>query len=281
MRVAVLGCGHMGRIHAEKLAGAVDLVVVDPAGVPSHLPQGKLPEELDAAIIAVPASLHAEVAIPLLERGVPCLIEKPLASTAQEARRLARYPHCSVNHQERFNPAVRALPADLRPRYVRVERLAAPSGRGFDVDVVHDLMIHDLDLLLHLAGGVVTDLRAVGVPVLGEGLDVAEVWLETSTGCVGTLTASRISRGPSRRFRLMDPGRYFSLDLGEQTVSTVRLGDGELQPEALEVSPGDAIEAVHAAFFAAVRGEGDYPCPASEAAIAVALADRIAATIAS
>ena len=248
--------------------------------MPEGLPAAEeVPRELDAAIVAVPASAHAEVAIPLLERGVPCLVEKPLASTGRDAALLARYRACSVNHQERFNPAVLALPDDTRPRYIRVERLAAPSARGVDVDVVHDLMIHDLDLLLHLAGGTVTELRAVGVPVVTAGVDVAEVWLETSTGCVATLTASRISRGSSRRFRLMDEGRYWSLDLQGGTGSRVRWGEGSLSPEKLDVAEGDALEAMHAAFFAAVRGEGDYPCPAKEAAVAVALADRIAEAI--
>lgn len=280
MRVAVLGCGHMGRIHVEKLAAHVDLVVIDPAGVPEGLPSAdEVPQDIDAAIVAVPASEHAQVAIPLLERGVPCLIEKPLASDLRDARRLAAFPKCSVNHQERFNPAVLALPDDLQPRYIRVERLAAPSGRGSDVDVVHDLMIHDLDLLLHLAGGSVTELRAVGVPVITSGIDVAEVWLETSTGCVATLTASRISRGSTRRFRMMDQGRYWSLDLGGGKGSRVRWGEGELQPEPLPIEGGDAIEAVHAAFFAAVRGEGPFPCPAREAAKAVGVADRVAEAI--
>lgn len=270
----------MGSLHARKLAGRSDvqLFVLDPAGVPGDLPGvEELPEELDAAIVAVPGSRHEQVARPLVEAGLPCLIEKPLAPTSAEARALVG-PRVSVNHLERVNPALAGLPAGLRPRYLRFERLAAPGPRGWDVDVLRDLMIHDLDLALHLAGPV-RELRALGVPVLGRGVDVAEAWLEHEGGCVSTLTASRVSRAPQRRLRVVDEGAYWSLDLGARSASEVRWSEGRLSPRELQLPDWDPLEEMHRRFLAAVRGEGDYPCPAVEALQAVELAEQLAEAV--
>lgn len=280
MQVAVIGCGHMGSLHARKLLARpeVELCVLDPAGVPQGLPRvERLPEQLDAAVVAVPAERHLQVARPLIQRGVACLIEKPLAPSSEQARQLLG-PRVSVNHLERLNPAVAALPEQLRPRFLRFERLAAPGPRGWDVDVVRDLMIHDLDLALHLAGPV-RELRALGVPVLGHGIDIAEAWLEHESGCVSTLTASRVSRESVRRLRVADAQAYWSLDLDARTANEVRWASGELAPRPVELPVWDPIEEMHRRFLQAAAGQGDWPCPALQALAAVELAEGVAEAV--
>lgn len=271
----------MGGLHARKLLArdGVDLVaVLDPAGVPAGLPGvASLPSDLDFAVVAVPTDQHVAVALPLAQAGLPLLVEKPLAADVRSAERLAGFDAITVNHIERWNPALAALPAGFRPRYLRAERLSPWGPRGTDVDVVLDLMIHDLDLVLHLCGEGVTDVRAVGVPVRTSGVDIAEVWLETASGVVATLTASRVSRKPVRQLRAVGEDGYFSLDLRARTAAVVRFRDGELEPESLSVPGGDALEAVQGDFLAAVRGERAYPAPASEALAAVTLALRVTA----
>ena len=267
----------MGRIHADKLLARpdVELVVLDPAGVPEHLPAVTELPPIDAAVIAVPARLHAQVARPLLERGVACLIEKPLA-VGRDVDALVGFERVTVGHIERFNPALSVLPEGVRPRFVRAERLAAP-GRATDIDVVMDLMIHDLDLVLHLAGPV-TEVRAIGVDARGQGIDAAEVWLETASGCVATLAASRMSRAGTRTLRVVDDAAYWSLDLGRRAGARVPWRQ-DLAAEPVQVPSHDAVEALHDAFLCAVRGERPFPVPAGEGAAAVRLAERVLAAI--
>ena len=283
LRGVVVGCGHMGTFHARKLAARADvelLGVVDPDPGRLEFARTTVDQPLDFAVVATPTAVHVETALPLLERGVPCIVEKPLGASAELARALAAYPHVSVNHVERYNPALAALPSGVRPRYLRAERIGVFHGRGTDVDVVLDLMIHDLDLVLHLAGGEITELRAVGVPVVTDGVDIAEAWIETSTGCVATLTASRVSRAPKRVLRVVAEEAYWSLDLGQRQVARVDWRAGELGAVAEAVEPADALECLHRDFLAAVRGEGPYPVPGREALAAVEAAERIAAAIA-
>jgi len=275
----------MGRYHAMKLAARDDvelLGVVDPDSrfLPELPRLERVPADADFAVIATPTRLHVETALPLLRGGLPCLVEKPLAATPREAEQLAGFAGLGVNHIERFNPALEVLPSDVRPGYVRAERLAPFGGRGIDVDVVHDLMIHDLDLVLHLAGGEAREIRAVGVPVRTAGVDIAEVWMETTTGCVATLTASRISRAPSRRLRLVARDRYWSLDMAARSASQSRWGDGVLDAEPLEVGTADALEASIAGFIASVRGEAGVPVSGADGLAAVRLASRVSARIA-
>jgi predicted dehydrogenase len=252
--------------------------VLDPAGVPDGLPAlDRLPTDLDFAVIAVPTARHVAVSLPLARAGLPLLIEKPLAASRAEGEALAGCDAVSVNHIERWNPTLAALSPRFRPRYLRAERLSPWGPRGTDVDVVLDLMIHDLDLVLHLTGEAVSDVRAVGVPVRTSGVDIAEVWLETVGGAVATLTASRVSRKPVRQLRAVGTDGYYSLDLRARTAARVRYQDDELAAEPVAVPSRDALEAVHTDFLAAVRGEQDYPAPVSEALAVVALAERVTA----
>ncbi len=271
----------MGELHARKLQARhdVDLVgVLDPAGVPGDLPGvDRLPTDLDFAVIAVPTARHAEIALPLAEAGLPLLIEKPLAGTVQDALKLAVFDAITVNHIERWNPVLGALPFGFRARYLQAERLCPWGPRGTDVDVVLDLMIHDLDLVLHLVGGELKELRAVGMPVRSEGVDIAEVWLETSNGGVATLTASRVSRQPVRRLRAVGRDGYFSLDLWKQEATRVRFQQDQLDAEPVAVAERDALEGVHEDFLAAVRGEGSWPVPAAQADQVMVLAEQVTA----
>ena len=270
MRGALYGHGHMGRIHARKLAEqGVAVTLIDP-------PRGidpPLPTDLDFAIIASPTTTHAAVALPLLRAGVPCLIEKPLASTLHEAEALAAFAHLSVGHVERFNPALAPL-RGVRPRFLEAERLAPFQPRGTDVDVIADLMIHDLDLALWLLGGAVGDIRAIGVGVMTGQADIVNARVEIG-GAVATLTASRISPAPVRKLRLVEPGIYWSADLRTRTLSRVRWGEQALTPEPVAVPSWDPIATEQAAFLAAVRGEAAYACTGSEALAALQLAERI------
>ena len=286
LRAAVIGGGHMGRIHARKLLAnpEVELVaVVDPAPLDGvELPWAdELPEGIDLAVVAVPTTLHLKVALPLLEAGVACLVEKPLAASVEEAVLLAPFERLMVNHIERFNPALEPL-LGSSARYIKCERLApAPKGgtlRCADVDVVHDLMVHDLDLVRHLSGGEVVEVRAVGASLITEGVDIAEVWCETDNGCVALLTASRASSTRTRTIRLVDGDSYFSVDLDRRSASRTAWSD-DLSREELGGFDGDAIERAHAAFIAMARGEATSPVTGRDGLAVVELAARVSAAI--
>lgn len=281
--VAVVGGGHMGRIHARRLRERTDahlVAVVDPRpDLREDLPWAhRVPAEAQAVIVATPTSTHREVAEPLLAAGLPVLVEKPLAATAADAEALARHPGLSVGHLERFNPALAALPPG-NTRYVRAERLGPFAGRGADVDVVLDLMIHDLDLVLWRCGAAIHEVRAVGLAVLSGDVDLAEAWIELDGGAVATLSASRVSRQPSRKLRALVDGAWYSLDLVERTALRVAWQDGPAV-ESLPVPPGDAVTRMHDAFLSRVLGEPDPRCADGAAGLAaVELALRVGAVI--
>ena len=222
LRGVVFGFGHMGRYHVAKAQGRadVDVTVVDPA---AGLPR---PAALhaDFAIVATPTHTHVEVAQPLLDAGIPCLVEKPLADDLAGARALAAYPHLSVGHVERYNPALDGL-WDVQPQWVEAERLAPYAGRGLDMDVLDDLMIHDLDLARALLGPGLREIRADGVGVVTGQADIVAARLELGAG-VASLKASRVSRRAARTLRLVAVGLYWSVDLGARRVTRVRWGDG-------------------------------------------------------
>ncbi len=187
--------------------------------------------EVQAASVAVPTVLHLEVARDLIEAGVDVLIEKPLAATLGEADELIRLAltHqrvAQVGHLERFNPAVRAtLPLISQPMFFEVHRLSVFSPRALDVDVVLDLMIHDLDIVLTFVKSQVKEIRAVGLPILSRKVDIANVRVEFETGCVANFTASRVSTERVRKLRFFQPRQYISIDYGRQDVLVFSVGD--------------------------------------------------------
>jgi predicted dehydrogenase len=243
VRVAVVGVGHVGRHHARilsnlpgvKLSGILDLnrqraqeiAAVCETEVLTDL--AALPGTVDAVTIAVPTESHLSVAQPLLEQRVPVLIEKPLARSVTDAERLIELADrhgtiLAVGHTERFNPAVEAARRHLRnPRFIECHRLGTFSERSLDIDVVFDLMIHDIDVVLSLVDGPVTSIDAVGVPVLTARIDIANVRLRFASGCIANLTASRISRDRVRKIRFFQPDSYVSVDYGVQELEVWRL----------------------------------------------------------
>ncbi len=206
--------------------------------------------EVQAASVAVPTALHRIVARTLLEAGVDVLIEKPLAATLDEADDLVHVAAqhkrvAQVGHLERFNPAVRAtLPLINRPMFFEVHRLSVFSPRALDVDVVLDLMIHDLDVVLTFVKSEVKEIRAVGLPILSGKVDIANVRVEFESGCVANFTASRVSTERVRKLRFFQPGQYISIDYGRQEVLVFSVGgvsDGTRLSSQPSVNPQIAV----------------------------------------
>jgi predicted dehydrogenase len=195
---------------------------------------------VEAASVAVPTVHHLSVAAGLMAAGIDVLIEKPLATTLDEAEELIRLANTNqriaqVGHLERFNPAVRAtLPLITRPMFFEVHRLSVFTPRSLDVDVVLDLMIHDIDVVLSLVNSPVQEIRAVGLPVVSGKVDIANVRMEFQSGCVANFTASRVSTERVRKLRFFQPREYVSIDYGRQDVLQLRVAsEQKLSPEQL------------------------------------------------
>jgi len=254
LRVAVVGVGHLGRHHARIFASMQDVelvAIVDTNRTradeiaAAHRTRalydaGELVGRVDAVTIAVPTDRHAVVAVPLLSAGIPALVEKPLARTLTEADAMISAASLAgvalaVGHTERFNPAVDAARRLLTdPRFVEVHRLGAFPERSLDIDVVFDLMIHDLDVVLSLVNADVASIDAVGVPVLTGRVDIANARVRFANGCIANLTASRISRDRVRKIRFFQPEAYVSIDYAAQKVEQYRLVKGNTAMPVIE-----------------------------------------------
>jgi predicted dehydrogenase len=250
LRVAVVGVGHLGQHHARLLAAMDDVQLVGVVdtkpgraaeiaakyGTQAFTDVTEVLDGVDAVSIAVPTESHVEVTLPFIERGVAVLVEKPLASSVADAERMMAAAHrrgvlMAAGHTERFNPAfAAALPLVSNPRFVEVHRLGVFPERSLDIDVIFDLMIHDLDLLLASVGSDVTSIEAVGVNVLTPRTDIANARLRFASGCIANLTASRISRDRVRKARFFQHDSYVSIDFAAQEVEVYRLVRGEGRP---------------------------------------------------
>lgn len=264
INVAVVGVGAFGRNHArvyrqlQQQTGKVRLVGVmdsDTARADAIAREfsckafGSIDQmltthsEITAASVVVPTVLHLDVARALIESGVDVLIEKPLASTLAEADELLKLAGqhgriAQVGHLERFNPAVRAtLPLVTKPMFFEVHRLSVFTPRSLDVDVVLDLMIHDLDVVLAFVNSPVKEIRAVGLPILSGKVDIANVRLEFESGCVANFTASRVSTERVRKLRFFQPGQYVSVDYERQDVIVFSVGATPGLPAQPSVNP--------------------------------------------
>jgi predicted dehydrogenase len=241
----------MGRFHAEKFArlpGVELAAVVDPDPARAKVSDfRKIIGGVDAAVIAVPTNLHHEVASACLEKGLHVLIEKPIAATLEEADdlvALAKRKHVvlQVGHVQRYSGAFQALARGVqRVFYIDAERLAGFKQRGAEVDVILDLMIHDLDLALSLARSEVSAVSACGFRVLTSDIDIASARIEFESGCVADLTASRVSQAVVRKFRVFQPGLYVSADLGGGKLRFVRQAEGVIQETEETHAGGDAL----------------------------------------
>ena len=236
IRVAVIGAGVFGRHHLRVLSQSLNATLVgvvdaDPERAAMAAAEhncltfatlGELKDNVDAAVVAVPTSQHAEVGCELLESGIDLLVEKPIEADLASARRLvdtaAEHERIlQIGHLERFNPAVAALKKITNvPLFFEIHRLSLFSPRSLDVDVVLDLMIHDLDIVLDLAGGMPEEIRAAGITILSDKVDIANVRLSFPGGCIANLTASRVSTERVRKLRLFQPHQYISLDYQKQ-----------------------------------------------------------------
>jgi len=284
LRAAVVGVGHLGRFHAEKyaahpavqLAAVVDIdaararTIADALGVQALTDHRALRGLVDCASVSVPTPSHYPVARDLLGAGIDVLVEKPLTTSVDDGKALLELAVrggrvLQVGHLERFNPAMRALGGRLtEPRFIECQRLAQFGERGTDVDVVLDLMIHDLDLILMMVNSPVRAVEAVGVPVLTPSVDIANARLRFANGCIANLTASRVSLRRERKLRIFQADAYFSIDFDERRGRVVRrepddAGQPSLTFEELEVREGDALEAEIEAFVGAVRARQPPP----------------------
>jgi predicted dehydrogenase len=282
LRVAVVGAGAIGEHRARlcrasrgvALIGVCDLrperarAVAERYAAPVVAEADLARAPVDAVVIAVPTEAHAAVAAPFLERGVPVLVEKPIASTLEEADRLIALSErrgvlLQVGHTERFNPAVSALREVSRaPRFIEAHRLSTFQPRSLDIDVILDLMIHDVDVILELVRSEVERIDAVGVQALSARLDIANARLAFRNGAAANLTASRVSVGKVRKLRVFESDAYLSLDYAQQEVLHYALerAPGQERPQivsrALPVERAEPLALELESFFGAVRGRG-------------------------
>ena len=303
IRVAVVGCGEFGRNHARvyremetaQLTGGYDQ---DPARTTAFAQEfqtrafsslDEMAGQVDAASVAVPTVAHAEVGCRLMEMGIDVLVEKPMAKDLADADALLavseKYSRIlQVGHVERFNPAVLAVEPILnRPLFFEVHRLGVFTPRSLDVDVIYDLMIHDLDILLALVGEPVIEVKAVGIPVLSDKVDIAHARLEFAGGAVANVTASRVSTERVRKVRFFQQHEYISLDYARRDALRVGVKRPGPQPEfAFEKLPASGTEPLRAeleAFLEAVRTRKPPKTSGTAGRAALELATRVMACI--
>ncbi|HZF31846.1 MAG TPA: Gfo/Idh/MocA family oxidoreductase [Gammaproteobacteria bacterium] len=306
LRAAVVGVGYLGRFHAQKyraldeveLVGVCDLDAAAGGEVAQSVDAAFFPDyrelvgKVDAVTIAASTSAHFELARFFLEHGVHVLVEKPMTRTSAEAAVLTELAErrglkLQVGHVERFNPALLSARAGLSAvSFIECHRLAPFKGRGADVNVILDLMIHDLDVILSLVAAEPTDVSAVGIAVLTDDVDIANARIEFANRAIANVTASRVSTGAQRRFRVFQANQYVAIDFGSGEVRRVtrRAGAGAdqaaLEEESWSLEKGDALLAETKAFVASIRN--DTPCEVSGAdgVAALRLAEWIGGEIA-
>ena len=300
LRVGVIGVGHLGQHHARLLADIPDAMLAGIVDVNAERAQEiaakygarvfataqDLRPHVDAVTIATPTEAHVDSAMPFVRAGIAVLLEKPMAASVVEADRLLDAARASgalvaVGHTERFNPAVEAaLPRVTAPRFVEIHRLGTFPERSLDIDVIFDLMIHDLHLLLTMVGHDVVSVEAVGVNVLTPRTDIANVRLRFASGCIANLTASRISRERVRKARFFQPQAYVSIDYAAQEVEVYRLvpqaGRPAIEGGRLEVTREEPLRRELEDFVTAVRTGRPAGVTGQDGREALALATRIA-----
>ena len=284
MRTAVIGAGYLGRFHAQKYAelpGSELIAVVDPSaaargalaaehGAAAIADHRELLGKVDAVSIVTPTPTHFALARDFLAAGTHVLVEKPMTATIAEGESLLATARAArrvlqVGHLERFNAAVQALqPALGVPRFIESARLAPFKQRGTEVDVVLDLMIHDIDLILSIVRSPVVSVDAIGSSVFSQEIDIANARLRFANGCVANATASRVSLKTERRLRVFQDDAYLSVDLHQKVLTVIRKGDGvgpdgipQVAIEERSYEQGDALRAEIAAFLAAAATGGE------------------------
>jgi len=303
MKVAVVGVGHVGRHHARyyaelpgvELVGVVDIIksradeIAGLCKTAAFTDYRELFGKINAASLAVPTADHARIGIELLQQGIDVLVEKPIASSLEQARSLIEAAKqnkrvLQIGHVERFNPVViAARELATKPQFFEIHRLAAFSPRSLDIDVVLDLMIHDIDIVLSLVPAGVREVRAVGIPVLSPKADIANARVEFDDGCVANFTASRVSFEKTRKLRFFQPHDYVSVDYAAQTGLMVSLRMGHVTERKLEPVKEEPLKLQLAAFAKCVEQRqmpvvgGEDGCRALELAMRIngAITERL------
>lgn len=308
VRVAVIGVGYYGRNHVRvykslpqvELVGVVDInreraaAVATEFGTQALSSLDELAGRVDAVSLAIPTVDHARVGISLLERGLDLLVEKPIASSLVEADQLIAAAErngrvLQVGHLERFNPAVLAVRSILTtPLFFEVHRLGVFTARSLDVDVVYDVMIHDLDIILSLVDAPVKSVHAVGIPILSQKVDIANARVEFMNGCVANLTASRVSTEKVRKLRFFQPHEYVSIDYTRRdtllcdVAEPAAAASGAVPPirfRKLETTTVEPLEAELRAFIQAVETRGKPAVAGTDGRRALELAQRVMTSI--
>jgi predicted dehydrogenase len=278
-KTAVVGVGYLGQFHAEKyamlqnseLVAVVDLdreraaEVAGKVGTKACADYREIIGQVDAVSVAVPTRFHYEVARAFLEKGVHVLLEKPITTTLAEAEELIRIAEekkavLQVGHLERFNPVILALDGVVRnPGFIESLRIAPFKPRGTDVNVVLDLMIHDIDIIQHIVGSKVKQINSIGAPVFTAEEDIANARLQFENGCVANVTASRISMKSERRMRIFQQDAYITVDFQNRKIAVLRKGEGEMFPgvpnvkiEEQSFDQADALKSEIEAFLDAI-----------------------------
>ena len=262
VRVGIIGVGYLGTQHARILSyleeadlkGVADIdfkkavEIGNRHGVAYYQNYEEMMGEIDAAIVATPTSEHHPISLNLLRNGKSVLVEKPITETVEQGEELVGEAKSSalvlqVGHLERFNPAVEAVETMIRePRFVEVQRLGSFSARSLDIDVVLDLMIHDLDIIMALIKDEVSVIRASGIHVLSDKIDIANARLEFKGGCVATLTASRVHQGKVRKLRIFEPTVYYSIDYIDQEVVVFPLDRRQTDIKTLRIQKEEPLK---------------------------------------
>ncbi|MCX6935588.1 MAG: Gfo/Idh/MocA family oxidoreductase [Verrucomicrobia bacterium] len=301
IKIGVVGVGHMGREHARiysELSGAelVGVYDTDPAAAKKVADKyrtrifsslDEMVDAVEAASIVTPTVTHLAVAEPFLRKGKHILVEKPIAMDTAEARQMVTLADqhgakLAVGHVERFNPVLAALEERLgRPRFIEAHRLSPYPGRSTDIGVVMDLMIHDLEIILHLVRSPVSSVDAVGVPVLSKGEDIANARIRFANGCVANLTTSRISPEKLRKIRVFQDDAYLSLDYLKQEGQMYRRQDGKITRDNIPVRKGEPLRNQLDEFLNNVRHGTDPRVGGSHGFAALKLASQICEQITS
>jgi len=295
IRVGVVGTGSIGKNHARVLSELPDVdfttiydVNADAAaeiaakfGVRAASSLDEFASMVEAASIATPTPTHFPVAKALLEKGKHCLVEKPITENTRDAKELAELAAraglvLQVGHIERFNPVLSALEQRLtHPQFIESHRLSPYPGRSTEIGVVLDLMIHDLEIVLHLVRSPVKYVDAVGIPVLSKGEDIANARIRFENGCVANLTASRISPEKMRKIRVFQNDAYLSLDYQNQSGEIYRLQNGQISREAVEIEKDEPLKRELAAFAECAKAGAQPKVSGYQAAAALELAIEI------
>jgi predicted dehydrogenase len=269
VKVGIIGVGYLGTQHARilsylekaELIGVADIdfkkamVIGNRHGVKYFDKYENMLDEIDAGIVATPTSEHFDISMKLLKEGKSVLVEKPITETVEQAEELVSVADkngliLQIGHLERFNPAVEAL-EDLisEPKFIEVQRLGSFSARSLDIDVVLDLMIHDLDIIMALIKDEVKVIRSSGIHVLSDKIDIANARLEFASGCIATLTASRVHQGKVRKLRIFEPTSYYSIDYIDQEVKVFPLNGRQTDIKTLKIKKEEPLKKELQNFF--------------------------------